>query len=99
MTINPMGRTYLVAAIAAALGASVNQVASAQTEGNAGQQRAGALEEIVTTGTRIRRDDFSNPQPTTVIGGEMIRDLGLTNIGDVVAQMPSNVGSWTPTAK
>ncbi len=64
-----------------------------------GAKKANALEEVTVTGTRIRRDDFSNPQPTTVVGGAMIENLGLVNAGDVMAQLPSNVGSYTPTAK
>jgi outer membrane receptor protein involved in Fe transport len=65
----------------------------------AGQARAQAMEEVSVTGTRIRRDDFSNPQPTTVVTGEMMESLGIVNVGDMMAQMPANVGSYTPTAK
>jgi iron complex outermembrane recepter protein len=56
------------------------------------------LEEVTITGSRIRRDDFSNPQPTTVVGGDMLQDLGIVNLGDAMASLPSNVGNNTPTA-
>ncbi len=56
------------------------------------------LEEVTVTGTRIRRDDFSNPQPTTVVGSEMLENLGIVNLGDAMASLPSNVGNNTPTA-
>jgi outer membrane receptor protein involved in Fe transport len=68
-------------------------------EERAQPQPAQTLDEVVITGTRIRRDDFSNTQPTTVIGSGLMQDLGINNAGDAVAQLPSNVGSWTPTAK
>jgi outer membrane receptor protein involved in Fe transport len=81
--------------IAAAAGAGVaaSDVAFAQ------EPPAGVLDEISVTGTRIRRDDFSNPQPTTVVTNELINSLGIVNIGDMMSQMPANVGSYTPTAK
>ncbi|MES2624111.1 MAG: TonB-dependent receptor [Pseudomonadota bacterium] len=56
------------------------------------------LEEVTITGSRIRRDDFSNPQPTTVVGGDMLLELGIVNLGDAMASLPSNVGNNTPTA-
>lgn len=59
---------------------------------------ASELEEVTITGSRIRRDDFSNPQPTTVVGREMLNNLGIVNLGDALASLPSNVGTNTPTA-
>lgn len=59
----------------------------------------GAFEEITVTGSRIWRDDFSNPQPTTVVDDPLLDDLGLVNLGDALALLPSNLGSYTPTAK
>jgi len=62
------------------------------------QPAASELEEVTVTGSRIRRDDFSNPQPTTVVGGEMLENLGIVNLGDAMANLPSNIGNNTPTA-
>jgi outer membrane receptor protein involved in Fe transport len=56
------------------------------------------LEEVTITGSRIRRDDFSNPQPTTVVSGDLLQNLGIVNLGDAMASLPSNVGNNTPTA-
>jgi outer membrane receptor protein involved in Fe transport len=61
--------------------------------------RTAAFEQITVTGSRIWRDDFNNPQPTTVIGEPVIDALGLVNLGDAIALLPSNLGSYTPTAK
>ena len=35
------------------------------------------IEEIVTTGSRIRRDDFSSSSPISVIGGQAILEQGV----------------------
>ena len=58
-----------------------------------------APEEIVVTGSRIRRDDFSSAQPTTVIGSQTLDDLHIVNVGDAMALLPYNLGSFGPTAK
>ncbi|MDT8397545.1 MAG: TonB-dependent receptor [Pseudomonadales bacterium] len=84
---------WSVAAAVVALGAGAGNSAFA-----ADDEEEAALEEITVTGSRIRRDDFSNAQPTTVVGGDLINSLGLVNIGDAMAQLPSNVGNNTPTA-
>ncbi len=47
------------------------------------------IEEIVTTGSRIRRDDFSSSTPMTVIGGQAILDQGLSNLGEALRQQAS----------
>lgn len=82
----------------AAVTSALLQPAAAQEPASAGAP-AQSVEEISVTGTRIRRDDFSNPQPTTVVTGELMNTLGIVNVGDMMSQMPANVGSYTPTAK
>jgi len=44
---------------------------------------------VVITGSRIARDGFSNPTPTTVIDAEAIEASGVTNISDLVRELPS----------
>ncbi len=85
---------------AAILSASVANLAYAAEPADAADEpeAASALEEVTVTGSRIRRDDFSNPQPTTVVGGDMLENLGIVNLGDAMANLPSNVGNNTPTA-
>jgi len=86
-------RSKLACSIAIALSLGVfSESGLAQEEG------ASRLEEVTVTGSRIRRDDFSNPQPTTVVGGELLQNLGIVNLGDAMANLPSNVGNNTPTA-
>ena len=42
------------------------------------------LEEIVTTGSRIRRDDFNSATPISVIGGQAILEAGMSNLGEAL---------------
>lgn len=55
-------------------------------------------DEVVVTGTRIRRDDFSSPNATTVVTAEDMDNLGVSNVADMLSQMPNNIGSVTPEA-
>ena len=57
------------------------------------------LEEVKVTGSRIRQADFNSAQPATAFGAGTIARLGIVNTGDAMAQLPSNIGSWSPTAK
>ncbi|WP_374472355.1 TonB-dependent receptor domain-containing protein [Phenylobacterium sp.] len=47
------------------------------------------VEEIVVTGSRIRRDTFSTPQPLSVVTSEAIRASGNVAIGDVLLEQPN----------
>jgi len=42
------------------------------------------IEEIITTGSRIRRDDFSSSSPISVIGGQSILEQGVANLGEAL---------------
>ena len=43
---------------------------------------------IVVTGTRIKRDGFNEPTPATVIGGELMENLGQVNISEALSLIP-----------
>lgn len=57
-----------------------------QTEPDAA---ASAVEDVVVTGSRIRRSGADTPTPTTIINSEAIRQSGVTEIADLVNQIPS----------
>ena len=94
-------RGYAVRSGAALLGACVIQMAAgisstalAADEGPAStpasaEQKA-RLEEVLVTGSRVARDTFNTPNPVTVVGSEEMEKLGLSNVGDVLAQLPQN---------
>lgn len=54
--------------------------------------------DIVVTGTRVVRDGYKAPSPTSVLGAEAIANKAATNIADFVNELPSLSGSTTPRA-
>src|SRR5205085_1897071 len=63
------------------------QAGTAETTGVAGGVSGGrkkAEEEIVVTGSRVRRKDLTTPAPVTVINKEQIQSSGIAAIGGVV---------------
>ena len=87
-------RGPLAAAVGAiiAAGGGVQGVTWAQDDA---QQRA-AGDEIIVTGTRIRRDDFSAAQATTVVTADDMKNLGVVSVADMVNQMPNNIATISP---
>lgn len=59
-------------------------------------QDAAEVEAIVVTGSRIVRDGFNAPTPTTVIGIEEIQKSAPVNIADYVNTLPQLAGSSSP---
>jgi len=51
------------------------------------------LEEVIVTGSRIRRADVESASPITVIGRETLVEFGNMDVGDVIQKMPSMSGS------
>ena len=73
-------------------GASAPALADQGTPGPgdpSGEQKT-RIEEVLVTGSRVARDTFSTPNPVTVVGAEEMQKLGLSNVGDVMAQLPQN---------
>ncbi len=52
-------------------------------------EAAATLDTIEVTGSRIRRADYETAQPVTVVTREDIERTGLTNIGDLLQELPS----------
>jgi iron complex outermembrane recepter protein len=48
------------------------------------------LSEVVVTGSRIQRNTFTTPNPVTVLSGQEIQNLGITNVGEVLSELPQN---------
>ena len=86
-------RTAALAAMAVTMGLSGTAIGQ-EADSSGGQ----SLDEVTVTGSRIRRTtDFDTANPTTVVDAEYLKNLGITNVGDVVKQLPSNVSNNTPT--
>lgn len=63
--------------------------AFAQTETPRSNEEATAVEEIIVTGSRIRRSGAQTPTPTTIIDAETIRNSGVSELADLVNEIPS----------
>ncbi|MBL8628214.1 MAG: TonB-dependent receptor plug domain-containing protein, partial [Rhodospirillaceae bacterium] len=73
-----------------ALMASAALVALSPTPSYAQSSEKGAnIEEIVVTGSRIRRDNFTSAQPISVVTSESIRESGSTSLGEILLDQPN----------
>jgi len=50
---------------------------------------------IVVTGSRIKRPEFSNPNPTQTFSAETLQQAGTTNLTDFLTDLPALQGSTT----
>ena len=82
--------------LAASIGALVASGGVNTALGQDNDDAAADEEVVIVTGTRIRRDDFSSPNATTVVSAEDMRNLGVTSVADMVNQLPNNIASNTP---
>lgn len=57
-----------------------------------------ALEEVVVTGTHVRRTDAETPSPVQVISREEIQRSGLQNIADIIRTVSADNQGSLPTA-
>ena len=57
------------------------------------QQDAEMVEEVVVTGSRIKRADLESSSPVSVINRDEMKVAGLTDVGDLLQSMPSMSGS------
>ncbi|WP_291755155.1 TonB-dependent receptor [Brevundimonas sp.] len=51
------------------------------------------IDEIVVTGSRIKRTDISGVGPATVVTGEDIERTGITNVETLLQRLPSSAGN------
>ena len=51
------------------------------------------IDEVVVTGTRIKRADLESASPVTVISRQEIENKGFTDVGQLLQRMPSMAGS------
>ena len=84
-------------AVRLALGLSAGAFALSVAPGALAQDAAATdealIEEIVTTGSRIKRADLESASPVTVIERAEILATGITDVGDLLQRLPSMSGS------
>lgn len=71
---------------------------TAPASGTAGQDNTPSASDIVVTATRIARDGYTAPTPTTVIGQEFIQQRATVNIGDALNAVPAFRAAVSPNA-
>jgi len=59
--------------------------------------QAVGVEEVVVTGSRIRRPDFTSSQPLDVVTSESIDQKGFTNVADALNELPTMGVPINPT--
>ena len=57
-----------------------------------------SIEEVIVTGSRIRRADIDSASPVTVIDRDEILAAGITDVGQLIQKMPAMSGSPIGTA-
>jgi outer membrane receptor protein involved in Fe transport len=86
--------TKLQSAVRVALGLSAGTLAFGISPGALAQQDVSeAIEEIIVTGTRIKRADLDTASPVTVLDREDIMAQGITDVGNLIQRMPSMSGT------
>lgn len=83
-------RHYLATAVAATTALTFSAGAIAQE---------GVIEEIVVTGSYIKRAPEDAPSPVRALGREELEATGTPQLGDMVMRLPSVVGSENVTAQ
>lgn len=83
----------LQSAVRVALGVGVGAFAVTAAPSAMAQDGAEELEEIITTGSRIKRADLDSASPVTVIDREAILAQGVTDVGNLIQRMPSMSGT------
>jgi outer membrane receptor protein involved in Fe transport len=90
-----MKRKPIAAAVAVVLGAS-----SFAVTGGAAFAQEGAdepIEEIITTGSRIPRQDLEGPSPVSIYDRSNIEQSGATSIGQMLREIPAVAGAAQST--
>src|SRR5499433_688460 len=77
--------------------AEAAQPAAEAAEPTAPKGKRAGEEEIVVTGSRVRRKDLTTPAPITVINKEQVQASGKVSIGDFLQMLPEQ-GNATNTA-
>ena len=99
MNGHSLGNADLVAGIRKALRHSTSGIFIAVlATGTAWPQDTGPIEAVVVTGSRIKRDGYSSPTPTTVVTAEDIAATAPGTVADGLNQLPQFEGSSTPQA-
>lgn len=85
--------------VAHCIAASIAVALAAGSQAQDAEQSAGIEEQIVVTGSYIKRAPEDAPSPIQVIGREELEAAGRPQMGDFVATLPAVIGSENVTAQ
>ncbi len=89
MTNAPFKKKVIAAAVASAVMGSTAPVYA---------QDSSSLQEVVVTGSRIKRTDLSSPSPVAVVGSEQIEATGTVNMEQLLNELPQIIPGFTGTS-
>ncbi len=84
-----------LASTALAIGLIGTGSAQAQTTSQSSADTA-SDQAIIVTGSRLGRTTFDTPTPVTVLGGDNLKQLAITNVGVGLNQLPAFRASTSP---
>ena len=84
-------RTLLAAAIAA--GAAMPTTVALAQEAPKGSDQP--LEEVVVTGSILRRTDAETPSPVTVLSAETLEERGINTVSEAIQRLSANNSGTT----
>lgn len=97
LTIVKLKREYLFGTTVLAGVVAMSAPAWAQTQpATTAGSGATQVEEIVVTGSRIRRNDLTSSSPLAIVSSETIDDKGFTNVAQAINQQPVSGVAITP---
>jgi iron complex outermembrane recepter protein len=86
------GVGWVIALLGGVAWAQEPPAAAVDTEGT-------ELTQVVVTGSRIQRTGFEAPTPVSVVGADRAEQLGTTNLGQLMNQLPSFRSTQTPASQ
>lgn len=87
-----LGATILATGGAPALAQTAPDALESETSTDTAEGSTGGSEQIVVTGSRIRRTDLVGVGPATVVTAESIASTGVVNVETVLQRLPANAG-------
>jgi len=93
---NPFRKSAIALAVSSAsiLAGGLSSQALAQEEAESAQE----IEEVIVTGSRIRRADLSSVSPVSIVGAEEFQLSGNLNVEQKLAELPQTLPSFGPSS-
>lgn len=91
-------KTPLAAAIGSAIAYGSLFASGAIAQPGTNGEEAGVIEEVVVTGSRIRRTDLEAVSPVAIVSSEEFTISGIMNVEQKLAELPQSLPSFGPAS-